>query len=442
VSAPPITHHTLQNGLRVLHAKNVNSGAFTLSMHIQAGSRDESFEDSGISHFLEHMLFRGTKRFPTSVGLATALEHLGGDNNGYTDHETTAYWLRGRASRFTDGLDVFSEFFFNPNFADIEIERQILLQELAGDYNESGHCVDTFTLATQALYGKHPLGKPIIGFRENLLNISVERLQRWRSLYYRPENCIFVVSSPADFEHDLKHLEHFFAHPWSGLSETHPQRQPAPTISSLERAKTRIENHTDAQLSLRILFPAYGGSSPKVVAQTFLQRLLDDGIASRLPSSVREQAGLAYDITCDMSILTDTGNCAIDATISEESLAPLLAILKVEFDRLLQDKPSPVEMERVRNRYAFSLETLHEDLSSYLDYLVWNDFLPRSLSPREELEVVRELTAVDIQDVAREILGSSANAGALVGPGARRHTSALHRFLETLPQPIAPNKGF
>lgn len=411
-------------------------------MHIRSGSRDESSENSGISHFLEHMLFRGTKKFPNSIALATALEHLGGDNNGCTDLETTAYWLRGRASRFSNGLDVFSEFFFNPTFPDIEIERQILLQELAGDYNESGHCIDTVTMANKALYGKHPLGNSIIGFRENLLNINVERLKQWRSIYYRPENCIFVVSSPNLFDNDAKQIESFFTHGWPGLSNSLEKRLPAPLPSSLESAKIIAENHTDAQLCLRILFPAHGGSSEKVVAQTFLQRVLDDGIASRLPSNVREKAGLAYDIACDLSILSDSGSCAIDATISEEGFAPLLDILRTEFNRLLQDKAAGAEMDRVRSRYCFALETLHEDLSSYLDYLVWNSFLPRSLSPAEELEIVRSLTPDTIRDAAREILGSPANAGALVGPGARRHASALQRFLESLPRPIAPTKGF
>jgi predicted Zn-dependent peptidase len=438
MSHPIIERCVLKNGLRVIHAQSRESRAFSLSLHIQAGSRDETTKNNGIFHFLEHMMFRGTARHPNSVALAHALETLGGENNGYTDYESSAFWIKGNASKIADGFAVFAELLFEPSFPDIEIERQILLQELAGDYNDAGHIICPTSLGMRALFQNHSLGMPVVGTRENLLNIQVADLARQRESFYQPQNSILVVSSPYDFNKNFLPVESLFGHPWSSQSTEHPRH----AVKFNPGAAVATENHSDSQLDIKLLFPAFGGTSPRVVAQTFFQRLLDDGIASRLPSSVRERAGLAYDVSCDVSAFSDIGTCSIDASVSEDGLTPFLAILKAELARAANDAPSPEEMERVRNRYTFALETLREDTSAYLDYLVWHSFLQSELTPEKELEIVEALTPRDIREVAHHILGAPRRAAALVGPNARARAQELSQFLNTLGATVAPKEGF
>jgi predicted Zn-dependent peptidase len=438
MSHPIIERCVLKNGLRIIHARSSESRAFSISIHIQAGSRDETTKNNGIFHFLEHMMFRGTARHPNSVALAHALETLGGENNGYTDYESSAFWIKGNASKIADGFAVFADLLFSPTFPDIEIERQILLQELAGDYNDSGHIICPTSLGMKALFQNHPLGMPVVGTRENLLNIQVADLSKQRESFYQPQNSILVVSSPCDLNKNFSHIEKLFGHPWNSHLVEHSRH--APKLAHGTAVAT--ENHSDSQLDIKLLFPAYGGASPHVVAQTFFQRILDDGIASRLPSNVRERAGLAYDVSCDVSAFSDIGACSIDASVSEDGLTPFLAILKSELARATNSTPSPEEMERVRNRYTFALETLREDTSAYLDYLVWHSFLQSELTPEKELALVEALTPHDIQNVARHIVGAPRRAAALVGPNARARNHELGQFLTTLGATVAPKEGF
>ncbi len=439
MSHPIIDNCTLKNGLRIIHAQSPDSRAFTLSLHIQAGSRDETEQNNGIFHFLEHMMFRGTRRFPNSVALAHALETLGGENNGYTDYESSAFWIKGNASKLADGFSVFSEFLFHPTFPDIDIERQILLQELAGDYNDAGDLICTTSLGMRALFQSHPLGMPVVGTRQNILDITVADLLAQRDHYYRPESSILVVSAPSPLSQYIKTIESCFGHKWN-TSSTAPRRLAAPELATGKTVAT--ENHSDSQLDIKLIFPAHGGSSQKVIAQNFFQRLLDDGIASRLPSNIRERAGLAYDVSCDTSVFSDVGTCSIDASISEDDLKRFLQILKHEIVRAVNDLPSESEMERIRNRYTFAIETLREDTSSYLDYLVWNSFLSSPLTPESELEIAQSLSAADIRSAAQDIFGSQRRVAALVGPEARSHSHELSHFLEDLGKTVAPLKRF
>jgi predicted Zn-dependent peptidase len=291
----------------------------------------------------------------------------------------------------------------------------------------------------RALFQNHPLGMPVVGTRENLLNIQASQLRAQRSAFYTPQSSILVVSSDKYLNHNIAHIERLFNHSWhtSDATELPPNRKRATPFA--KGTTVVAENHPESQLDIKLLFPAHGGSSEEVIAQTFFQRVLDDGIASRLPSSIRERAGLAYDVSCDMSIFSDVGTCSIDASISDEGLSPFLDILKGEIDHAVHKKPAPSEMERVRNRYTFSLETLREDTSAHLDYLVWNSFLGSTMTPEQELEIVRGLTPAHIQTAAQKIFGANRKVAALVGPGAKARSAELGQFLNTLPTGIAPS---
>lgn len=267
------------------------------------------------------------------------------------------------------------------------------------------------------------------------MGLTNQDLQSQRTRFYQPASSILVVSSPFSLAENIKLIECNFSHAWTPKSHwkrnyVPPEFTPGITVAT--------ENHSDSQLDVRLIFPAAGGLSPQVIAQTFLQRLLDDGIASRLPSSIREKAGLAYDISCDISTFSDVGTCSIDASISDDGFAPFLKILRAEIVRLLNQTPSESEMDRVRNRYVFALETLEEDTSAYLDYLVWNSFLGRESSPECEREMVLGITAEHVREAAQAIFTAPRRAAALVGPDARGRKQELEQFLAELGATVAP----
>jgi len=440
----------LSNGLAVYVGTSPETASFELAMHIDTGSRDETVETSGVSHFLEHMMFRGSRRYPDSVLLAQTLEAFGGENNAMTTVESTVYWLRGAAARLADASLAFAEFFLHPNFADLETERNIILQELQNDYNEEGDCIDTESLGMEALFGDHPLGLPIIGREAVIRKLTQADLQAKRARHYVPARCAVSIISSLPEDAVLSMMERAFDFPWdhidqkSNIPASQDRLLVPPALFASEGRKRRhalkLVNNSDSQYALKMMFPCSGGLTRAVVAETFLQRILDDGISSRLPAVIREKQGLVYDISADSNAFAETGAFSVDATVSKDSLDRLLARLFEELGKVTQDKPTAEEMERIRFRYAFDLETLPESHSRIVSREVWNGFLRTSLSVDEELDIVRSIGADEILSTAQRVFGAARRGIVLIGPRARKKRDDVEKFLERL-APLASQSG-
>jgi predicted Zn-dependent peptidase len=452
-----LTKTRLANGLPVYLGLTPESASFEITMHIDTGSRDEAPERNGESHFLEHMMFRGSRSYPDSIKLAHALEAFGGENNAMTSVESTVYWLRGAARAYDRATDAFAEFFLHPNFADLETERSIILQELQGDYNEDGDLVDPESLAMEGLFGDHPLGMPIIGREEVIKRLGEADLRAKRARFYTPSHCALSVVSSLPPEKLIPVVERAFGHTWdhapsasppatnagASLADRHalaearrfiasPRDFFAPPPGRARRHVLKLTNNSDSQYAVKLIFPGAGGLTREVVAETFLQRILDDGISSRLPAEIRERQGLVYDISCVSTAFADVGAFSVDATVSKDSIDKLLARLFEELDRIVQDKPTPEEMDRIRFRYQFDLETLAESHGRLVSREVWNGFLPRSLTIDEERAIVETLTAEEILDTAQRVIGAPKRALVLIGPRARKKRDDVEKFMERL----------
>ncbi|MEY3902965.1 MAG: hypothetical protein RL189_2271 [Pseudomonadota bacterium] len=425
----------LSNGLRFLYCKNPDTAAFELSVHIDTGSRDESSENNGVSHFLEHMMFRGSRRFPDSVSLAGAMESLGGEANAMTSIENTVYWLKGSNSRIAQAFDLFSEFFLHPNYADLETERGIILQELASDYNEAGDNIDCETLAMGSMFPQHSLGLPIIGTEDTISRLSLEDLRTKHSQHYQPDRCILSLVSSLPSEEVARLAENSFGKPWQHVRHPAPQRSHLTADyfnNSKQKRSLVLQNNSDNQYVLKMMMPAAGGLNRQVVEDIIVERLLDDGIASRLPATVREKYGLVYDISADAQSYADLGTFSIDATISQDSLQKLLDVLLAEIIKVCQEPPSPDELERLKFRYLFDLDILHENYPRLISREVTQLFLDTRMSLEEEAHFVRSITPEQVRQTARRIFTHPRQTVVLVGPRARKFRSSVEKFLDQL----------
>jgi len=425
----------LTNGLRFLHCRNPESGAFELSLHIDTGSRDETPENNGVSHFLEHMMFRGSKKFPNSVALAGAMESFGGEANAMTSIESTVYWLKGSTSRIEKACELFSEFMLQPNFADLETERGIILQELASDYNEAGDNIDCETLSMAGMFPQHPLGLPIIGTEETIARLTVEDLKTKHSQHYQPSRCILSLVSSLPTEEAAKLAETHFGHPWQHVKHAPPVRAELTSdyfINSKPKRTLVLQNNSDNQYVLKLMLPGAGGLNQRVVEDIIVERLLDDGIASRLPATVREKHGLVYDISADAQSYADIGTFSIDATISQDSLHKLFDVLLAELIKVCLEPPSPEELERLKFRYLFDLEVLHESHPRLISREVTQLFLNTPLSLEEEAKIVRSITPQQVCETARRIFTHPRQTMVLVGPRARKFRNSVEKFLDQL----------
>jgi predicted Zn-dependent peptidase len=428
----------MPNGLTVFYAQIPESAAFELALHIDTGSRDETKETNGVSHFLEHMMFRGSKNFPDSISLAVALEDFGGECNAMTSAESTLYWLRGSTRKIIPAIEAFGDFFLHPNFADLETERSVILQELANDFNEDGENVDTDSLAMSALFQDHPLGLPIIGNEATVKSLTMAELLAKQATFYVPTNCILAVTCSLPPEKVLPQLEKIFGSAWPDRVNTPPYKRLLVEPSLYEATSLRkknalkLQNNTDNQYALKLSFPTSGGNTRDVILQTILMRILDDGIASRLPSNVREKQGLVYDISCDLITYCDVGVFSIDATVSRDCIDKLMTTLNTELLSLLAQPPSRAELERVQFRYGFDLELTPENHGRYLGREVWNHFLGTSLTIAEEREQLFAATPQQICEIAQKVFLAPQRSFVLVGPKARKKRDEVEKFLRTL----------
>ncbi|MBM3382085.1 MAG: insulinase family protein [Betaproteobacteria bacterium] len=426
---------TLANGLRFIHAKGSETASFELSVHIDTGSRDETTHTNGVSHFLEHMMFRGSERLPNSVALAAAMESFGGEANAMTSIENTVYWLRGSARRLEEAFEIFSEFFLRPNFADLETERDIILQELANDYNEAGDNIDCETLAMGSMFPGQSIGLPIIGTEESIQRLTLAELRQKHSEYYTPKSCILTLVSPFDTEIVTRFAEKTFGQPWTHARNTTPTRAMLPEDyfnQSKPKRTLVLQNNSDNQYVFKLMLPGAGGLNEKVVHDIIVERLLDDGISSRLPATIREKHGLVYDISADAQSYADVGTFSIDATISQNCMQRLLDALLIELVRICQEPPSPEELQRLKFRYLFDLEVMGENHSRLITREVTQMFLNIKLPLGHESEIVQSITPESVQQTAKKILTHPRQTVVLVGPRARKFRSSIEKFLDQL----------
>ncbi|BBH54598.1 M16 family metallopeptidase [Fluviispira sanaruensis] len=430
-----LNKYTLSNGVPVFYCHTPETVCFELSIHINTGARDETEKNNGVSHFLEHMMFRGSKSYPNSIQLSKAMESFGGETNAMTGIENTTYWLKGDAEKTLDAIDCFADFFLRPNYADLEIERSVILQEMASDFNEAGDSIDTESLAMATLFSNHPLGNPIIGKEEIVKKISQSDLSEKRRDYYTPNRCAITIHTSINEKDVIAQLEKSLGNEWTHTQDSVPNRIMAdnyiPHINSLRKPQNALclQNNPDNQFAVKLVFPTVGGLSNEVVYITFLQRILDDGICTRLPANIREKYGLVYDISCDTQFFNEIGTFSIDATVSEDLLPNLLEKLTQELRNIISEKPLQEELDHIRFRYIFDLKQIKETPSRLLNREVSAYFMEQKLTLDDEINIVKSVTTEQILKTAQKIFGSARRGFVLIGPKARKKRELVEKLL-------------
>ena len=425
----------LQNGLTVFYCHTPDLVSFETSIHINTGARDETKKTTGISHFLEHMMFRGSNKYPNSRLLAFAMEGFGGETNAMTGIDNTNYWIKGDAEKTLEAIECFSYFFLQPNYADLDIERHVILQEMASDFNEEGLSVDTESLGMSTLFSEHPLGNSIIGSEDSIKNMGIDELENKRKTFYIPSNCVITIQTSFSEEIVKTQIEKYFAHEWDYANKTILPRLSAlnciPNKKDLRKSQNMfcLQNNPDNQFAMKVIFPCHGNLSKNIVNITFLQRILDDGICTRLPAIIREKFGLVYDISCDTQFFQEVGTFSVDATVSEEYLTDLLEKLGKELRSILIEKPLEDEIEHIKYRYIFDLKQIQETPSRLLSRKVTEHFMKSEFSIEEELEYVNSINSEMILQTVKSIFGAGRRAFVLVGPKARKKRELVEKFL-------------
>ena len=402
---------TLANGLRVVlvpcEAESVAVGLF-----IASGSRHETAKTSGISHFIEHMLFKGT---PTRkpIDITRAIEGRGGNFNACTGEEATCYYAHLPCEYLAEAVDTLSDMYLRATIPADEFvrEKQVIIEEIRM-YADEPDSVAMENLQ-RALFPKSQLGAPVAGTPESLKPMKPADLKRYIKSHYLASNTVVVIVGNFDETRALKEVEGRFRRcsdaRMLGCSDDKPLQ--GKTISRIVASKDI------AQTQLALGYRTFGIGDDRKYAATVLDAILGRGMSSRLFQEVREKRGLSYDISSRMQFFQDAGMFTITAGLDPSKANDALATIDRELKRIREKPVSAAELRRTKDFLVGNFRLSHEKVTSKL-FFYGQTMLSfgRLVSPREQIDGITAVTAADVKRVANAILRPSNRSVSWVVP--------------------------
>ncbi|MFR4161463.1 MAG: M16 family metallopeptidase [Paraclostridium sordellii] len=353
--------HTLDNGLTIVGEEIPYLKSITLGVWVNAGSRIESEKLSGISHFIEHMLFKGTKN-RTSKEIASTIDNLGGQINAFTSKECTCYYVKLLDEHIDIGLDILSDMFLNPLFdkEDIEKERQVILEELKM-YEDSPEDL-VYDLLMEGVYKTDALGGNIIGTKESLDNMNREIISDYFKKYYVASNSVISISGNFKFEEIVKLIEEKFKNLNKGdvnIEITTPEFHPCFI------AKNKDTEQVNLAISLKAI-PLEDRED--AYALSIINNIFGGSISSRLFQNIRENKGLVYSIYSAPSLYRKSGELGVYASMSNENLKKVYNLVLEEIDNIRENHLTEEEIreskEQLKGSYILGLESTSSRMMS------------------------------------------------------------------------------
>jgi predicted Zn-dependent peptidase len=402
---------TLDNGLRLVTADMPHTRSVSIVFFIGTGSRYETEEQAGISHFTEHLCFKGTSKRPTATEICAAVEGVGGILNGGTDKELTIYWCKVAQPHFAIALEVLVDMLLNSRFvpADIERERQVIIEEI-------NMCLDSPSqrvamLIDELLWPGHPLGRDIAGSKESVAAITRDMILDYLARQYQPGNTVLAIAG--DIQHqEVEAMVSQATASWANLKP----RVGYPAYQEKLARPTLIETRDTEQANLCLALPGLSIVHPDRFKLDLLNIILGEGMSSRLFTEIRDKLGLAYSIHSSLEHFLDTGSLTVSAGVDVKKLSVAIRAILDELSRLKEATP---ESELVKAKEFFKGHTLLrlEDSRSVAGWMGGQEILTgQILSFDEVISIVDAITTGEIQRLAQELLVGEQLRLAVVGP--------------------------
>jgi predicted Zn-dependent peptidase len=406
----------LDNGLRVVTTPVGTAQSVSVNIFVAVGSRGEDRRENGLSHYLEHMVFKGTQRWPSALAISETIEGAGGVLNAYTGKELTCYWNQVPFDRLDLALEVLADMVINPllNQEEIDRERTVVQQEIKRAHDQPSAWASE--LLSRACYGDQPIGWPIAGSEETVAGLQrrdfTEHMRRW----YTPKNMVLSVAGNTSHRQVLSAARKLF-----GGLEAHPPPPFEPARDGIPSENIFVENRDISQCNLGIALRALPRKDPDRYAFMVLNSILGRGMSSRLFKEVRERRGLAYAVGSSISRYNDTGSLAISAGVSPEKLQEATRVILEEVFKLAQEPVPKEEMLRARDYTVGTFRLSLETTMALAQRAGENLLTTGEIEPVEEVAAkLKAITSEDVLRVARRLLRRDNLAAAVVGPGTSR----------------------
>ncbi len=417
---------TLPNGLRIVTVEMPHLHCVEMMCYVGVGGRHEEAHLGGISHFLEHMLFRGTDDFPTSRLLEEAFERIGGAVNASTDSETSVYHARFHPDHVREGASLFASMLQRPRLSDIDTERRIILEEVLEDLNEKGAEINLDNLTAALLWPDHPLGRPTIGTRESIGSIAEEDLRAHYRAFYTPSNCVIALAGRVRHDEAVAALRKEFGL-WQG--GTAPRALPFSPPAQQGPRSVWVRDSA-SQVSLQLVFRLPGRHDSRAAALRVLRRVLCGGGTSRLMQRLREDLGLVYGVEAHLALFDDSGCLSVEFSVVPESLAEAVRELLAIFEELCRTPVGEEELARVVRTFLFDLDFSRDHTDEMATRYGWGELVDAVRTVAQDRRDVAAVTSDQLLRTAADLFVPGALGIAVTGPFHAPERREVERLLQ------------
>lgn len=408
-----IKKKTLPNGLKTLYLPRDEVRSVTFLVLIGAGSRYETDKDAGLSHFLEHMFFKGTTTRPSTKQIAEELDNVGGEFNAFTGEEYTGYYVKVASSHLATGADVVADILQNPLFPEEEIEKErgVIMEEYKMYTDLPMRHVQH--LWQKAQFGKHPLGRRIDGTMESVSTKHRKDFLRYTKKHYHTKNALVIVAGKFDQAKATNQLKKLFQSLSQG-DEIEPRRAPARQPS--EKYVGEERDNLD-QTHMIVGVPGVSLKDDNRFAANLLAIILGGSMSSRLFLKVREKNGLAYMVRTGSEEYIDAGTFATQMGVRTDSADKALKMVLEEYDRVMEEEVTEEELNKAKEIIKGNLLLNLEETNNMAQFAGTQELLKKkTLTPEEIIDKYEKVTPKQIKKLAQELLATKKMTLAALGP--------------------------
>jgi predicted Zn-dependent peptidase len=417
----------LDSGERIVSERLDHVRSAAVGYWIGAGSRDEEAGEAGVTHFIEHLLFKGTGTY-SAVEIAEIFDGLGGELNAATSREHTLVYSRVPDHHLETAMDVMSDMVFAPAFADLDSEREVVLEEIAM-YEDAPQDL-VHDLIAEAVFGDHPLGRPVIGTAEVISSIPRDAIASYHDSMYVPANIVVAAAGNIQHERIVELVERALERRNGGAASRLNARPP---LVQEPPPRLRFQQKDTEQYHVCLGAPGISRSDRRRFAASLLDAILGGSASSRLFQEIREKRGMAYSVYSFVSQYTDTGQIGVYLGTREDNLADALTITAEQIADIaggnLPDRELERAKENLKGRILLSMESTSTRMNRLGKALITDSEL-LSLD-----RIVAEVDAVDAASVsalAGALLAPERMSAACIGPNEERFLAALERITPDL----------
>jgi len=413
----------LDNGLRVITSTMPHAYSVCVGIFIGTGSRYESDDKAGVSHFIEHLCFKGTHRRATSKEICEIIEGVGGILNAGTDKEMTVYWCKVARPHFPLAIDVLADMLSNSRFEpeDIEKERQVIIEEINMSLDSPQQTVDM--LIDKLVWPEHPMGRDVAGTKASVSGLGREDMLCYMKQHYTAGNTVIAISGGISHEEAVASLKDFF-----GSWQIGPLQKYIAADNKQYQARFQSQHRTTEQVHLCLALPGLSLTHPDRFSLDLLNVILGEGMSSRLFVEIREKRGLAYAIQSYINHHLDTGSLTVYAGVDPTSLPTTVSAILKELRQLKEEIPE-IDLTKAKELSKGRLLLRMEDTRSVAGWLGAQELLLGEILTVDQLiSIIDSTRADDLLRVAHELFTADKLNLAVVGPVEEKQLDGLLHF--------------